>query len=737
MTWTPPTGVIPTDRKSPSVPALADIPAMLDWLRDYYPGNTVIGVLATARAERVTYRVDGEPGYGTPGTLSNYVLTKLDWDRDLVDAALADIPEQVAAGLAPVDAALDQVADSIAATAQQQATNNTQQATNNTSAAAALTAANNAKAAVEAMQPARVFATGADAIAAIASLPLNTMVLIASTGEAVSKKTNNATTLSYLNKGDLRENAFALAKSVPAFARQRFTPDRVALGIVGQNYMAFGGSVIINGREITLVRSGPGHYTDSSIAVARTIRLDRAKDGTITETLVSGSVLDYNAYEPRDFNISLQPGGQIALYKYFAVNLPRANGDPYSYSNWIGQIGTDGSLGAPTRITPAGVTDRVAWGNTLTTPSGKLLSAVYITSGSPYGGGVELWRSPGTNIYGGAWASVQTLHASNASTKPTETTIAYWGDRLVAVTRMEATGTFLWRETYNLEGDSGWTAPRTVIIAAGAYLHAPVLECYYPAGEVLTLFGSLSTAGRQVWTTTTADGVTWSNGGNLSSDGGSYNTLLRAGNGYRMGYYRSISGDTATEWMLLDVDPNEYDPSRLVKLHAAPHYQTPRGPGVWDGTRVMYGNPGKVTASLGTSAVKIRIIPKRNMTLTGVVLAVRRGTVAVTTARFDVYDAAGVLLATGVTTSVTQASSAPPLLTEFPVSVTLSAGLEYELRPVAESGSITTFTDNTNTSRTPLNQRDCGEYLWAGTYLAGTLRMDFPMYPGLLPTLLP
>lgn len=131
MTWTPPTGVIPTDRKSPSVPTAADIPAMLDWLRDYYPGNTVIGVLATARAERMTYRVDGEPGYGTPGTLSNYTLTKLDWDRDVLDAALADIPDQVAAGLAPVDAALDQVADIIADTAQQQAENDTAQTGNN------------------------------------------------------------------------------------------------------------------------------------------------------------------------------------------------------------------------------------------------------------------------------------------------------------------------------------------------------------------------------------------------------------------------------------------------------------------------------------------------------------------------------------------------------------------------------------------------------------------------------
>ncbi|WP_189088563.1 polysaccharide deacetylase family protein [Deinococcus ruber] len=51
---------------------------MLDWLRDSYGGNTVIGLLITDRATGTTYRVDAESSYvafsqgGTPGT---YTLT--------------------------------------------------------------------------------------------------------------------------------------------------------------------------------------------------------------------------------------------------------------------------------------------------------------------------------------------------------------------------------------------------------------------------------------------------------------------------------------------------------------------------------------------------------------------------------------------------------------------------------------------------------------------------------------
>lgn len=75
MSWTPPPGVTPIDRKPPSSPTFEDIPAVLDWCRIYYGGHTVLCMFITERATWTTYRIDGEPPYGTPGTTENYTLT--------------------------------------------------------------------------------------------------------------------------------------------------------------------------------------------------------------------------------------------------------------------------------------------------------------------------------------------------------------------------------------------------------------------------------------------------------------------------------------------------------------------------------------------------------------------------------------------------------------------------------------------------------------------------------------
>ena len=88
MPWTKPAGVTPIDRKPPSSPTYADTPAVLDWLREFYGGHTVIGLLITDRATGTTYRVDGEPSFGTPGTLDTYRLTPFG------DAAAAQAAQQ-------------------------------------------------------------------------------------------------------------------------------------------------------------------------------------------------------------------------------------------------------------------------------------------------------------------------------------------------------------------------------------------------------------------------------------------------------------------------------------------------------------------------------------------------------------------------------------------------------------------------------------------------------------------
>ncbi|WP_407540219.1 polysaccharide deacetylase family protein [Deinococcus radiomollis] len=80
MVFTPPAGVTPIDRKPPSAPTYADIPAVLDWLRGYYGNHTSIGLLITDRSTGSTYRVDAESAYSAfiqGGPYGTYALTPL------------------------------------------------------------------------------------------------------------------------------------------------------------------------------------------------------------------------------------------------------------------------------------------------------------------------------------------------------------------------------------------------------------------------------------------------------------------------------------------------------------------------------------------------------------------------------------------------------------------------------------------------------------------------------------
>jgi hypothetical protein len=80
MVFTPPAGVTPIDRKPPSSPTYADIPAVLDWLRGYYGARTSIGLLITDRSTGSTYRVDTESAYSPfiqGGPYGTYSLTPI------------------------------------------------------------------------------------------------------------------------------------------------------------------------------------------------------------------------------------------------------------------------------------------------------------------------------------------------------------------------------------------------------------------------------------------------------------------------------------------------------------------------------------------------------------------------------------------------------------------------------------------------------------------------------------
>ncbi len=80
MVWTPPNPPpVVLDRRNPKTDFKENIPAVLDWLRAQpaYTNRTITGTLITARDVRITYRVDDEPPFGTPGTWQNYLLTPI------------------------------------------------------------------------------------------------------------------------------------------------------------------------------------------------------------------------------------------------------------------------------------------------------------------------------------------------------------------------------------------------------------------------------------------------------------------------------------------------------------------------------------------------------------------------------------------------------------------------------------------------------------------------------------
>ncbi|WP_344870157.1 GH39 family glycosyl hydrolase, partial [Deinococcus aetherius] len=75
MSWQPPAGVTPLDRRNPNTANEADLPDMLDWLKGKYPGNTVVGLMVTARDTGTTYRVESNarPYTLTPLATPSYV----------------------------------------------------------------------------------------------------------------------------------------------------------------------------------------------------------------------------------------------------------------------------------------------------------------------------------------------------------------------------------------------------------------------------------------------------------------------------------------------------------------------------------------------------------------------------------------------------------------------------------------------------------------------------------------
>lgn len=293
----------------------------------------------------------------------------------------------------------------------------------------------------------------------------------------------------------------------------------------GYAYTAFGGGVMVDGKEVFILRNAKRHVTNTG-DYGRTVAYIRDKSGQWENKIID---LGFNDKEFRDVNLSLPYDGTRDII------LSGALFDGNTYENWVFRLDKDLNLISSEQM----VTDHdyFSWGNYLFSPSGVGMKTAYDINYSETSRGVRLLRESG-DIYDD---SVVLFEGS--SSLPTEATIGYWGNKLVAVTRQNA-GLSLYRETTDLEGLTGWSEPKLLDFKA----HAPCLQPYTPEGEPLILtFSSVSPMitetrdrHRDVSITATYNGINWHKEVVIAENNhyGGYNSFVKIGAGkYGMTYY--------------------------------------------------------------------------------------------------------------------------------------------------------------------------------------------------------
>jgi hypothetical protein len=280
----------------------------------------------------------------------------------------------------------------------------------------------------------------------------------------------------------------------------------------------------MDGMTLFVARVGPGHYARSE-GQARLVLIRRSDDGATTAQILTTPP----AADTRDPNITVAPDGSVILSWFTAQQ--------GAYTNYTATLTSEGTL---RNVAIISIDNLIAWGNTLTTPSGRKLRGAYAAKG----GAVLL------SGLGNQWERGPILFADAPDEHPTEPTLAYWGDRLVAVARLDiGASAFLYRETTDLEGLTGWSDVRRIALGAPVWVHSPALEPLIPSGADLVLFGALrrENGARFPYAVRTRDGVTWSRGVVFDLRGGAYPAAVQTAAGtYDLLYHSEQSGTVAT-----------------------------------------------------------------------------------------------------------------------------------------------------------------------------------------------
>ena len=312
----------------------------------------------------------------------------------------------------------------------------------------------------------------------------------------------------------------------------------------GFGYTSFSGGATIRGKEIYVSRCALTHTTTVN-NWGRIVAYTRNEDGSITSKIIA---LDYSAQEYRDPSITLHSSGN-----YLILTATGYDGTTYKGYFWL--LDENLNIVSGPKLMGSNI---YLFGNALTTPSGKIIKAAYSTTlTTPI---LYLYVSSGAVITGGSvdvgtFAQHPLMSVSGVGVN--ECTIAYWGNKLIAITRCYSNGAY-YSETTDLEGLTGWTTPRLFYPNdTGVSIHAPCLEPYTEPGKPFVLSYSSSKTGRVRLPTIifTFDGVIWSNEVFIDTKG-AYTTLVKTQLGYGCMYYEEIDTNH-TNLYLKDIDLNK------------------------------------------------------------------------------------------------------------------------------------------------------------------------------------
>jgi hypothetical protein len=405
----------------------------------------------------------------------------------------------------------------------------------------------------------------------------------------------------------------------------------------------------------------------------------------------------------RDPNLSYHP---ILKKLYLSIAIKKTDGP---YVNYMYELDSNFDAVATYQIT--GMDNYFTWGNTLLTKDEKnMLRVAYSINAT---GGVKLFKSGTATASTLPFTEVAEIFPPS-SAAPTEVTISKWGSKLVCFARQN-TGNTVYRETYDLDGATGWGAIKDL----GFIGHFPTTIPYIPEGEPLLLaYGHAGTGFfRSPYVRMTFDGFNYSSEILIDKlegvGGGGYCSMVENQNGYAFMYYQD--GDDATKYNT-NVFYREID---ILKYFGDEYTYLKESKGI----RRINANPFRTDKSVDGNALfidklfvsnasiaEMEFVVKKPITLKSVEFFLSNNNVTNAAATLEVYEN-GVLLGTSNGISISAPRSAP-IIHDFPFSTSLSLVLGKTYKFKITNNTAALYCKEFPTS---FNMVDFGNFIYTST----------------------